>query len=272
MNRLSLQTILRDYTTIVVLLGLCAVLSIRTLGKQYPAGAGAGRQLAELVHQRSPQGGTVLVVVRDTADDANFAAAAQQQLEANGFRVIETVRGQPADARRAIQRASDAGEKIDWIAGNEATTRWGLFENLPATGSATKGAQLIAPPTYYGSTFLNSENLLNILNQVALIAIIAIGMTMVIIVGGIDLSVGSIVALSAVLTARAIRDFAGGASAGPAGLFACCLGGVLLCATVGAPGKRNIVHLVSLEGLTQYLTGTAFPANIQSVTATKLSP
>ena len=145
----------------------------------------------------------------------------------------------------AIQRASDAGEKIDWIAGNEATTRWGLFENLPATGSATKGAQLIAPPTYYGSTFLNSENLLNILNQVALIAIIAIGMTMVIIVGGIDLSVGSIVALSAVLTARAIRDFAGGASAGPAGLFACCLGGVLLCATVGALTLRpNLINVV----------------------------
>ena len=50
-----------------------------------------------------------------------------------------------------------------------------------------------------------------------------IGMTMVIIVGGIDLSVGSIVALSAVLSARAIRDFAGGANAvlespGPAGV------------------------------------------------------
>jgi ribose transport system permease protein len=232
--RLSLQTILRDYTTIIVLLALCAILSVRTLGKQSPSGAGGGRQLAELIHQRSSGGGTVLIVVRDTADDAQFAAAAQQQLASNGFRVIDTVLGQPADARRAIQRASDAGEKIDWIAGNEATSRWGLFENLPAIGSATAGAQLIAPPTYYGSTFLNSENLLNILNQVALIAIIAIGMTMVIIVGGIDLSVGSIVALSAVLTARAIRDFAGGASAGPAGLIACCIGAMVLCGAVGA--------------------------------------
>src|SRR5439155_4126235 len=57
---------------------------------------------------------------------------------------------------------------------------------------------------------------------------------MVIIVGGIDLSVGSIVALSAVVTARAIRDFAGGSSAEPAGLFLCCSMGVLLCAAVGA--------------------------------------
>ncbi|MBW8885407.1 MAG: ABC transporter permease, partial [Planctomycetia bacterium] len=234
MTRLSLRTIFRDYTTIIVLLGLCAILSVRTLGKQYPTGAGGGRQLAELIRQRSPPGGAVLIVVRQTAEDAEFATAAQQRLEALGFRVIETVRGQPADARRAIQRANDAGERIDWIAGNEATIQWGVFENLSSIGSATKDAQLIAPPTYYGSTFLNSENLLNILNQVALIAIIAIGMTMVIIVGGIDLSVGSIVALSAVLSARAIRDFAGGASAGPGGLILCCLGAVLLCAAVGA--------------------------------------
>jgi ribose transport system permease protein len=233
-TRLSLRTIFRDYTTIIVLLGLCAILSVRTLGKQYPTGAGGGRQLAELIRQRSPPGGAVLIVVRQTAEDAEFATAAQQRLEALGFRVIETVRGQPADARRAIQRANDAGERIDWIAGNEATIQWGVFENLSSIGSATKDAQLIAPPTYYGSTFLNSENLLNILNQVALIAIIAIGMTMVIIVGGIDLSVGSIVALSAVLSARAIRDFAGGASAGPGGLILCCLGAVLLCAAVGA--------------------------------------
>jgi ribose transport system permease protein len=228
-----LRTIFRDYTTIVVLLGLCAILSAVTWGKQYPSGSNGGRQLANLIHQRSPSSGSVLLVVRDTAEDTGFAAAAQQHLETTGFRVIEIVRGQPADARRAIQRATDAGQKIDWIAGNEATTRWGLFENVSAIGSATSDAQVIAPPSYYGSTFLKVENLLNIPNQIAFIAIIAIGMTMVIIVGGIDLSVGSVVALSAVLTARAIRDFAGGANAELIGLVLCCVGSVLLCAAVG---------------------------------------
>ena len=50
-----------------------------------------------------------------------------------------------------------------------------------------------------------------------MIAIIAIGMTMVIITGGIDLSVGSLIALSAVLAAMFIRDAAGGVDASPAG-------------------------------------------------------
>lgn len=48
-------------------------------------------------------------------------------------------------------------------------------------------------------TFLTTENILNILRQSSLNGIIAVGMTFVIITGGIDLSVGSIVALAAVV-------------------------------------------------------------------------
>ncbi len=46
--------------------------------------------------------------------------------------------------------------------------------------------------------FLSTNNILNILLQVSVICVIAVGMTYVILTGGIDLSVGSIVALSAV--------------------------------------------------------------------------
>jgi len=50
-----------------------------------------------------------------------------------------------------------------------------------------------------GGRFLGGQNLINIVRQVSVIAILAIGMTVVIITTGIDLSVGSIVALSAVV-------------------------------------------------------------------------
>ncbi|HEY3411912.1 MAG TPA: hypothetical protein VGM51_02530 [Armatimonadota bacterium] len=52
-------------------------------------------------------------------------------------------------------------------------------------------------------------NLRNVADQVSVIAIIAVGMTMVIITGGIDLSVGSLLALSAVLTAWLIQRWSG---------------------------------------------------------------
>jgi ribose transport system permease protein len=70
-------------------------------------------------------------------------------------------------------------------------------------------------------------------NQIAVIAIIAIGMTMVIITGGIDLSVGSLIALSAVVTSRLIRDAAGGESASSPGMVLCGLGGILACSASG---------------------------------------
>ena len=46
------------------------------------------------------------------------------------------------------------------------------------------------------SVFLSVRNALNILDQVTVLGILAIGMTAVIVIGGIDLSVGSVLALA----------------------------------------------------------------------------
>ena len=54
------------------------------------------------------------------------------------------------------------------------------------------------------SVFLTERNLINILQQSSLNACVAIGMTLVIISGGIDLSVGPTAALSAVIAATAL--------------------------------------------------------------------
>lgn len=50
--------------------------------------------------------------------------------------------------------------------------------------------------------FLEPQNIFNVLRNMSTISIMAIGMTMVIVSGGIDLSVGSVLAMSAMLTAR----------------------------------------------------------------------
>jgi ribose transport system permease protein len=53
--------------------------------------------------------------------------------------------------------------------------------------------------------FLTVSNILNILRQISIISIVSVGMTYVIITGGIDLSVGSVLALSAVIAAVALK-------------------------------------------------------------------
>ena len=55
--------------------------------------------------------------------------------------------------------------------------------------------------------FLKTNNLLNLLDQSVVTGIVAIGMTFVILTGGIDLSVGSVVGLTGVILGLALHHF-----------------------------------------------------------------
>lgn len=55
--------------------------------------------------------------------------------------------------------------------------------------------------------FLTLSNLINVLRQVSIIAIVSVGMTYAVITGGIDLSVGSVVALSGVVTVMLLKNY-----------------------------------------------------------------
>jgi ribose/xylose/arabinose/galactoside ABC-type transport system permease subunit len=54
--------------------------------------------------------------------------------------------------------------------------------------------------------FMTASNLLNVVEQSTVIGVLAVGMTFVILTGGIDLSVGSIVALSGIIFGVAVRS------------------------------------------------------------------
>lgn len=60
--------------------------------------------------------------------------------------------------------------------------------------------------SFISSNFLTTTNLLNVLRQISINGILAIGMTIVCLTGGIDLSVGSIVAFSGIIAAGFLRD------------------------------------------------------------------
>ena len=58
----------------------------------------------------------------------------------------------------------------------------------------------------FAESFFNISNIVNVLRQVSITAILGFGMTLVIISGGIDLSVGSIFAFSAVVMASIVKE------------------------------------------------------------------
>ncbi|TDL66774.1 ribose ABC transporter permease [Rhodococcus qingshengii] len=108
-------------------------------------------------------------------------------------------------------------------------------------------------------SFLEPLNILNLLRQVAINALIAFGMTFVILTGGIDLSVGAILALSSALTAGMMVS---GIDPILAIIIGCILGGLMgtvngLFITKGkmAPFIATLATMTIFRGLTLVYTG-----------------
>jgi ribose transport system permease protein len=210
---------------------LCAFFAAATLDEQQPTGPAAARALADQI--ASKPGTRAVIVVRDHEEDVAFAAELQRRMGERGVEVLDSVQGRPADARRALARLGEKTERVDVVACSPAASAWEVYGPLREKYPALGGMRVVKPVGYRWPNFLKTDNLLNIANQIAVIALIAVGMTIVIITGGIDLSVGSLIALSAVLTARLIRDLAGGESAGVLGMVLAGAAAVSACAASG---------------------------------------
>jgi len=121
----------------------------------------------------------------------------------------------------------------------------------PATGRLT-------------NNFLNPNTLIQVATDASFFAIMAVGATMVIISGGIDLSVGSVFALSGVMMAMALRSAGPLSAAGALGLgLAVCLGLGLACGLANGlmvVGLRVHPFIVTL-GTMWVLRGIAFVAS-----------
>jgi len=105
------------------------------------------------------------------------------------------------------------------------------------------------------STFLTSTNIFNILRAFSWNAISAFGITMVIITGGIDLSVGSVMALSGLISAMMLRANFGD--------FLSILGGLFIGALVGfingfLVGKTNLPPFVATLGTMNIARGFCY--------------
>ena len=111
------------------------------------------------------------------------------------------------------------------------------------------------------NSFWNSNTLIQVATDASFFAIMAIGATNVIISGGIDLSVGSIYALSGVMMAIVLRGNTHGAGAVLLGLVV-CLGVGLLCGLLNGVlvvGLRVHPFIITL-GTMWILRGIAFVA------------
>ena len=99
----------------------------------------------------------------------------------------------------------DRSETISDAPRAHARRRWGQFvsEQVPALVLIT----LCVFTTLITDRFLSPTNITNVLLQASVIAVVAMGMTFVIVGGGFDLSVGSVVALSGCVAGAVMLEF-----------------------------------------------------------------
>ncbi len=102
------------------------------------------------------------------------------------------------------------------------------------------------------ATFLTPKNVFNILRQNASNLFLATGMTMVIILGGIELSVGSVIALSGVVAAGCVINFGLPIGVGAlVGMF----NGFVICKTDIPPFIVTLASMNITKGIALVLTG-----------------
>ena len=127
---------------------------------------------------------------------------------------------------------------------------------------------LVIAASFLSHRFLTVPNLMNVLRQVSIVGILAIGMTFVILARGIDLSVGSILGIAVVLFAGSM-DSRGMLVAIPLGMGAAALAGLVNGVGVAYGGLPPFIMTLGMLSFARglafiYTGGTPVPINNES--------
>lgn len=253
---------LNDYGMVFVLLGLCLVFSLLTIKEQVPDHDTAVSQLMARISGEFRPGDVILVAGAARKDSEPFAVKMGEALKKQGFANARVVVGIPSDLRAALDDLKSAGGKPAALVAGPDVMKWRVIDHIPSRFPEFSACRILTPETRLWPDFLKGANLLAIVDRIVVIAVIAIGMTMVIMAGGIDLSVGSLIALSAVIGTLVMKKL-GGADA-PAGVVPIgFMAGIAACGLIGGLGgwivaRFNVAPFITTLAIMMVGRGLAF--------------
>jgi ribose transport system permease protein len=244
---------------VLVLLGLCAFFSAMTVREQQPTPQEAVEQIWG-GRGASTQWGTV-VVGSESPEDLEFGEAFAAAWKLAGVQAPEdrVWIGTPQEIRRKIQAQGTSPLELILAPG---ARNWVLFEDIQDKFPDRRLTLRVVSGSRWPN-FLKRQNLINVVNRIVEIGILGVGMTLVILTGGIDLSVGSLIALSSVITTTLIRDCMGGTEATVGGWIVAGVLGVGLCGLFGWINGGLIVGFrippfIATLGMMMIASGLAF--------------
>ncbi|MFH1737813.1 MAG: hypothetical protein ABIH23_02310 [bacterium] len=259
-RRLFQNPIVMDYGMLLVLILVCICLSWATMREgEILGGIEGGRQLAALAADTVPQGQFIVIAPPEDEESIDLPDldTVVETLRERGCAVVAILPHLAARAAFLDQTRELCDERPDisgFVLVNPARERWlqGVLRGRDAKGTL----KIILPVHSRESVFLKPENLVNVVRQASGIAIIAAGMTMVIITGGIDLSVGSLVALSGVVTALCLKQAGGIPTWAVVSLVLVCgsMGSLGLGIAFGGRGRWLLIGL-AVSGAVAYGLG-----------------
>ncbi|HAT60868.1 MAG TPA: sugar-transporting ATPase [Opitutae bacterium] len=253
---------LGEYGMVLALIGLCVLFSVLTLNRQPGEGIAAEMELTKVVLDQFPTEGVVLVVGAENTSSATMAENVYASVVSANRENVRMVVGGPRDLRDALDGLfAESGRLAGIVTGGDAS-KWLVLEQIDQNYPAFESFEIVVPREKLWPDFLKASNLLAIVERIVVIAIIAIGMTMVIITAGIDLSVGSLIALSAVIGATVVKHMGGPEAAGwvvVLGFFA----GTISCGLIGmfAGGlvsRFKVAAFIVTLGIMMMARGLAF--------------
>jgi ribose transport system permease protein len=230
-----MRKLFADYGMVLVLIVLCLLFSVLTLKKQTPLGSNAVNKILEQIRSRFEKSDVILAVGAAKKDSELFAENVGAKLKEAGYTKVRIVVGTPRNLKLTLDDIKTEGFQPAVIVTGGDVVKWRVIELMPQTYPEFSGCELLVPKSYVWPDFLKRSNLLAIVDRIVVIAIIAIGMTMVIITAGIDLSVGSLIALAAVISTLIMKKL-GGLQASAWVVLVGFLGGMICCGIIGAIG------------------------------------
>ncbi len=256
------RKLLSDYGMVLVLIVLCVLFSVLTLKEQTPEDSAAVARLIEQINSEFKKSDIILAVGAVNKDSAPFAEKLGEELGKKGFGNTQVVVGTPRDLRLALDDIGAKGGRLAAIATSGNVTKWPMIELIGEKYPEFSGCKVLVPESYIWPDFLKRSNLLAIVDRIVVIAVIAIGMTMVIITAGIDLSVGSLIALSAVISTLLMKKMGGLQASGWIVLVG-FLAGILSCGIVGGLGgflvaRFKVAPFITTLGVMMMARGLAF--------------
>ncbi len=246
-----------------VLVVLCVFFSLITFENQQPVGRDAADRLLVQIQNQFETPGVAVLAGKGSDDGRDFVSQLEEQLMQEGWKVEAKIAGSPIDLGKALRQAGENKLRVILLACEQSFADLPLVENLKTTSPGLSQMKVLSPDSYGWPNFLKTSNLLNIANQIAVIAIIAIGMTLVIITAGIDLSVGSLIAFSAVICCWLIREWMGGPEATILGMVVASLLAITACGGLGLFSGSMIAYFgvpsfVASLGMMMVASGLAY--------------